>query len=123
MSASKSGASTATTGLGPEGIMTSVQSSMAAAMAIPQKVMEANLETGAELLGFMSRRMKSQSELWNAVGHSHGVDGAVDAQRKFVSGISSDYAEEMTHLAAIFKKNLETVTAAFAAQMKHATKS
>ncbi len=102
----------------PDKIMKSVQANMANLMSVPQKVIEANLETGAELLNFMSRRMKSQSELWSRVGHCHGIDEAAEAQRLFVEKLSKDYAEEMGHLAAVFRKNLDTVTGAVSEQLK-----
>jgi hypothetical protein len=100
----------------PGDIVKSMQSGMANMMAIPQKVMEANLETGAELLSFMSRRMKSQSDLWSRIGHCHGMDEAADAQRLFVESLTKDYTEEMGQLADVFRKNLETVTSAVSDQ-------
>jgi hypothetical protein len=104
----------------PDSVMRSVQASMANMMIVPQKVVEANLETGAELLRFISRRLKSQSELWSQVGHCHGVDEAAEAQRTFVDKLNKDYAEEMGHLATMFRKNLETVTGAVTDQLRQA---
>jgi hypothetical protein len=101
----------------PGDIVKSMQAGMANIMTIPQKVMEANLETGAELLRFMSRRMKSQSELWSRIGHCHGMDEAADAQRTFVESLTKDYADEMGQLAAVFQKNLDTVTSAVSDQL------
>jgi hypothetical protein len=121
MSAAK--ASTETLSGMPGDIVKSVQANMANMMMVPQKVIEANLETGAELLNFMSRRMKSQSELWSRISHCHGMDDAADAQRIFVESLTKDYANEMNQLAGVFRKNLETVTSAVSEQIKQASHS
>jgi hypothetical protein len=102
----------------PADIVKSMQSGMANMMTVPQKVMEANLETGAELLSFISRRMKSQSELWSRISHCHGMDEAADAQRIFVEALTKDYADEIGQLAGVFQKNLDTVTGAFSEQFQ-----
>jgi hypothetical protein len=105
----------------PGDIMKTMQAGMANMMTVPQKVMEANLETGAELLSFMSRRMQSQSDLWNRIGHCHGIDEAADAQRLFVESLAKDYADEMGQLAGVFRKNLETVTSAVSDQLRQSS--
>ncbi len=99
------------TGTGPTETLTrSVQDGLATAMEIPKKVMEANLDTGAELLTFMSRRMKAQADLFSGVGHCRDVDEASSMQRTFWEKVTKDYSEEMKHLAEIARKNFETVS-------------
>jgi hypothetical protein len=105
MSASKSA------GTAPvENLTRSVQDGLATAMEVPKKVMEANLDTGAELLTFMSRRMKAQADLFSGVGHCHNMDEATDMQRTFWEKVTRDYSDEMNHLAEIARKNFETVS-------------
>jgi Phasin protein len=105
MSASKS---TATDPV--ENMTRSVQDGLATAMEIPKKILEANLDTGAEFLTFMSRRMKAQADLFSGVGHSHDVTEAADMQRSFWEKVTKDYSEEMNHLAEIARKNLEMMS-------------
>jgi hypothetical protein len=113
MSASKSAGVTGQpqAGTAPvESLTRSVQDGLATAMEVPKKVMEANLDTGAELLTFMSRRMKAQADFFNGVGHCHNLSEAADVQRTFWEKVTKDYSEEMNHLAEIARKNLETVS-------------
>ncbi|MGL4636144.1 MAG: phasin family protein [Beijerinckiaceae bacterium] len=114
MSASKSAG---TSGQSPsdissvESITRSMQGGLAQAMEIPKKVMEANLDTGSELLTFMSRRMKAQADLFSGVGHCHDMTEAADMQRNFWAKVTKDYTEEMNHLSEIARKNFETMSA------------
>jgi hypothetical protein len=113
MSASKSGPVSDQQQSGtspPEAVALSVQNGLATAMEVPKKVMEANLETGTELLMFMTRRMKAQADLFSGVGHCHDMGEATDMQRTFWEKVSKDYAEELNHLAEIVRKNFETVS-------------
>ncbi len=113
MSASKSAGVSGqySTGAGPtESLTRSVQDGLATTMEIPKKVIEANLDTGAEFLTFMSRRMKAQADLFSGVGHCHNMDEATDMQRTFWEKVTRDYSEEMNHLAEIARKNFETVS-------------
>ena len=113
MSAPKSAAATGQQQFGAgsaENLTRSVQDGLATTMEIPKKIMEANLETGSELLTFMSRRMKAQADLFSGIGHCHNADEAADMQRKFWDKVTRDYSEEMNHLAKIARKNFETVS-------------
>jgi hypothetical protein len=113
MSAPKSAAATGQQQFGSgsaESLTRSVQDGLAITMEIPKKIMEANLETGSELLTFMSRRMKAQADLFGGIGHCHNADEAADIQRVFWEKVSRDYSEEMNHLARIARKNFENVS-------------
>jgi Phasin protein len=113
MSASKTAGASGqqNAGTGPtENLTRSVQDGLATAMEIPKKIMEANLDTGAELLTFMSRRMKAQADLFSGVGHCHDMTEATDMQRTFWEKVTKDYSEEMNHLAEIARKNFQTVS-------------
>jgi hypothetical protein len=109
MSAPKTGTSTGQdTETGPtENLTLSVQDGLATAMKFPTKIMEANFDTGAELLTFISRRMKAQADLFSGVGHSHDMTEAADMQRTFWDKVTQDYADEMKHLAAIIHRNFQ----------------
>ncbi len=85
-------------------------------MEFPKKMLEANLDTGAELLTFMSRRMKAQADLFSGVGHCHDMTEAADMQRNFWEKVTKDYSEEMNHLAEIARKNFETMSGLMAAK-------
>jgi hypothetical protein len=105
MSASKSA------GTAPvENLSRSVQNGLATAMQVPKKVMESNLEVGTEFLMFMTRRLKAQADLFSGVGYCHDIGEATDMQRTFWEKVTSDYSEEMNHLAEIARKNFETVS-------------
>jgi hypothetical protein len=113
MSASKSAGTSGQTQAGTapvEDLTRSVQEGLATTMEVPKKVMEANLDTGAELLTFISRRMKAQADLFSGVGHCHNMEEAADMQRTFWEKVTKDYSEEVNHLAEIARKNFETVS-------------
>ncbi|MGL5116983.1 MAG: phasin family protein [Beijerinckiaceae bacterium] len=99
-----------------EEIARNVQGGVATAMELPKKMMECNLDTSAEFLTFISRRMKAQAELLSGVVHCHDVGEAADMQRKFMEKVSSDYAEEMNHLADIARKNFQTMSSLMSPQ-------
>jgi hypothetical protein len=88
---------------GVESLSRTAQDGLAKAMEVPKKVMEANLDTGAELLTFMSRRMKAQADLFNGVGHCHDMTEAADMQRMFWTKVTKDYSEEMKSPARILQ--------------------
>jgi hypothetical protein len=117
MSASKTAGTSGqqTAGMGPTDDLTrTVQDGLAQAMAIPKRIIEANLDTGAELLTFMSRRMKAQADLFSGVGHSHDMTETSDMQRTFWEKVHKDYSEEMNHLAEIARKNFQIMSSLLA---------
>jgi hypothetical protein len=107
---------------GVESLTRTTQEGFAKAMEVPKKVLEANLDTGAELLTFMSRRMKAQADLFNGVGHCHDLTEAADMQRTFWTKVTKDYSEEMDHLAEIARKNFSTISGLMAPRSDGDTK-
>ena len=99
---------------GPDAKTNPIGGGLAASMAFPQKMVEANLQTSVELLIFMSRRIKSQAELWGEFGHCHDFGSALNAQRKFAACVTKDYSDEMTHLVEMARQHFDTVTHALA---------
>lgn len=93
-----------------DGMAQAVQSRLTTAMTLPQKVMEANLQTTAEIFTFMSRRMKAQAELWDGLGHCQDMAQASEMQRRFFDSVSKDYRDEMTTIVELARRNLNTVT-------------
>ncbi len=94
----------------PENLSKSVEASMAAALSLPQKIVETNLDAAGELLNFMSRRVKSQADFLRDIGHCKDLAGAVEMQRKFWSHISDDYGREMGQLSEMAKGNIAKAT-------------
>jgi Phasin protein len=84
----------------------SMQSNLSTAAAAPQKILEANLQTGSEFLSFVSRRLQAQAELWNGLGHCRDVSQLAETQKKFWEGATKDYSEELNHFASAASKNL-----------------
>lgn len=93
-----------------ENLTQTVQDGIASAMEVPKKMLEANLDTSAELLAFMSRRMKAQAELFSGVGHCRELSEASDIQRAFWEKAARDYSEEMNRLAELARRNFETMS-------------
>jgi hypothetical protein len=94
-----------------KGITKTMQAQFAAAVAVPQAMLEANLTMGSELFGFIGRRMKAQAELCNELSQCREVTEAVEAHRKFSERVTSDYSSEIGQLATIMSKELAIVTA------------
>lgn len=92
-----------------EGITKTMQVQFAAAIAVPQAVLEANLTMGSELFGFIGRRMKAQAEWCSELSQCREVAEAVAAHRKFGERVTSDYSSEIGQLATIMSKELAIV--------------
>jgi hypothetical protein len=89
-----------------EAITHSLQDGLATAMEFPRKVIEAQLDTSAEILTFISKRMRAQANFVVGVGHSHDATEAAEIQRLFWEKVTEDYSQELNHLAQIIQKNL-----------------
>lgn len=102
------------TGSNPEAVVKSVteamQQGLAACMAVPQKIMQAQLETAGHAVDFMNRRMKAQAALWGGIGNISDAKGIAEAQRSYFEAVTKDYAEEMGQLANITRKNMAAVS-------------
>lgn len=83
---------------------------VAANLEIPQKIVEAQIDVGAEFLNFVGRRLKAQSDLWHSIGRCHSPSEAADAQRKFADVVLKDYAEEAQQIFAMMQKNFQAVS-------------
>jgi hypothetical protein len=99
----------------------SAQSSLASAMVVPKKLIEAHLDAGAELLAFMGRRMKAQADLWSSLGHCSDLSEATNMQKSFIEKVTKDYTEEATQLSDIARKNLEVVAGLASSEVNKAT--
>lgn len=87
-----------------------IQHTLAAFVAVPQKMMQINLEVANHAFSSMNRRMKAQAALWTSIGQSGGNGGAAEAQRAFLETVTKDYTDEMTQLTDMARKNLASVT-------------
>ncbi|MGL5117150.1 MAG: phasin family protein [Beijerinckiaceae bacterium] len=88
----------------------STQSTLASAMASPQKFAELTSEAMAEWMTFVSRRANAQAELFGELSHCHDVDQAADTQRRFVAKCTKDYTDEFTQLLEIGRRNVERIS-------------
>ncbi len=88
----------------------SIQDGLTNALAAPQKLFEANLATGVELMAFVSRRMQAQAELFGTITQCHGVEEVTAAQRAFLQKATEHYGAELNHLADIARKNIALMT-------------
>ena len=86
-----------------------VQKSLAAFLVAPQRLMQINLEAASHAFSFMNRRMKAQAAMWSNVGNFSDTSGAAEAQRAFLETVTKDYAEEMTKLTDMARKNLASM--------------
>lgn len=90
------------------------KSMMAKAVEFPQRILEANLETSAEMFSFLSRRMQAQADFLAKLAHCQAAEEAMGVQREFAAEMSKDYSAEASHLAemtaGMAKQNLRTLT-------------
>ena len=93
-----------------EDLSRSLQTGAADAMAVPQKVAEANLLTGVEVLNFMSRRLRQQADLLDRLSKCRDFNQAAEAQRQFWEKASADYADELSQISDLARKNLAALT-------------
>ncbi|WP_111430639.1 phasin family protein [Rhodobacteraceae bacterium DSL-40] len=84
---------------GAERMMEMTQVAMARAIESPQRLIEANLEAGAEIFAFMSRRMQAQADFWQKLAKCHAAEDAICVQREFATGLTKDYTAEATLIA------------------------
>jgi hypothetical protein len=84
------------------------------AVFYPQRIVETQLETSAEMFSFMSRRMQAQAEFLGRLAHCHAAEEALGVQREFAAGLTKDYSVEASHLAErtadIAQENFRTLT-------------
>jgi hypothetical protein len=97
-----------------------VQAGVVRAMAVPQRLLEAQMATSAELLTFVSRRMQAQAELWQSLGRCHDMGEAARTQRQFLERVSHDYTEEMTQLVELARRNFTSVAETVGRQQQDA---
>ena len=87
-----------------------IQHTVAAFVAVPQKMMQINLAVANHAFSFMNRRMKAQAALWTSIGQSGSNGGAAEVQRAFLETVTKDYTDEMTQLTNMARKNLALIT-------------
>jgi hypothetical protein len=104
-----------------ESVTKSVHNGIASAITMPKKLMETQLDVGAELLAFMGRRMKAQADLWSSLGHCSDLSEATNMQKCFIEKVTKDYTEEATQLSDIARKNLEVVAGLASSEVNKAT--
>ena len=86
-------------------VLEAMQQGASAYMALPQKLMQANLEAMTSTVNFMNRCMTAQADVWSKIGSFGDPAKAAEIQRTFLESVSKDSAEEVTKLAQIAKKN------------------
>ncbi len=91
-----------------------IQQTLASFLAVPQKLMQINLEAANHTFNFMNRRMKAQAALWTNIGQFSDTRGAAEAQRIFLETVTKDYTDEMTQLTDMARKNMASVSDAAA---------
>jgi uncharacterized glyoxalase superfamily protein PhnB len=78
--------------------------------AMPQKLMQANLEATTSAFGFINRCMAAQADAWSKMSSANDLAKASDVQRAFLEAVSKDSAEEVSKLAEIAKKNFAVMS-------------
>lgn len=80
--------------------------------AAPQRLLTAQMETGAELLAFGSRRLRAQAALLGELCECRTVAALADAYRSFWTQAIGDYTEETARLAEAARRQTATLAAA-----------
>lgn len=88
-----------------ESIGDAVQESITGRMAIPQRVMQANIEAMNQGLNILNRRLKAQAELWSGLGLMGKAGSPAEAQKLFVETLTRDMADEVNQLSELAKRN------------------
>lgn len=73
-----------------------------------QKIMGSNLDTAAELLAFVSRRLRVQAAHWHQLSQCKSVDEALGLQKDFVAALTSDYTKEGSRLVEMTQESVAT---------------
>lgn len=105
-----------------EELAKAMQGQMAAAIAIPRALAEAQLTIGAELFGFLGRRLKAQAELCHELSLCRELSDAVQAQRRFNERVASDYSAEMDQMTTMLSRETGVVVAAASGAVETASK-
>lgn len=90
-----------------------IQQGASALMAIPQRMMQANLEAISESMQFMNRRMKAQAALWSGFGQFTNGSTLTELQQHLITSVTKEMAAEMQDLGVVTRKNLASMTSAF----------
>ena len=94
-----------------EKISDAMQSGLSVLMALPQKMMHANIEAITESVNFMSRRMKAQAAMWSNGPLGNG-SSLSDAQQHFITAMTKEMADEMQEFGDLARKNIGLMTGA-----------
>lgn len=78
-------------------------------LAIPEKLMQANLAAFAEGMHFLNRRMQAQAEIWSSAGRPAEGDGGTDPQLAFITAVAREMADEVRELADLSRRNLAMI--------------
>jgi Phasin protein len=98
-----------------EKLSDAMQTGFSAAMTIPQKMMQANLEAITEGMNFMNRRMKAQAAMWSSVGQISDGSSLRDIQQQLITSMTTEMASEIRELSEMARKNIGLMTGAVTA--------
>lgn len=90
-----------------------MQQGASALMAIPQRMMQANLEAISEGMQFINRRMKAQAALWSGFGQFTNGSTLSDVQQHFITSVTKEMAAEMQEWGDMARKTMASMTSAF----------
>jgi hypothetical protein len=96
-----------------EKLTDAMQQGASALMAIPQRMMQANLEAISDSMHFMNRRMKAQAALWSGFGQLTNGSSLSDVQQHVITSLSKEMAAEMQELGDMARRNMAAMTGAF----------
>ncbi|MBN8534398.1 MAG: hypothetical protein J0L51_09920 [Rhizobiales bacterium] len=89
-----------------------MQQGIAAWMGVPQRLMQAHIETIGEGVNFMNRRMKAQAAMLNGFGQLMNGGNLADVQRHFIETMSREMADEAQEIGDFAHKSFEAMTRA-----------
>jgi hypothetical protein len=87
-----------------------MQQGLAAWASIPQRLMQANIETLSEGVNFINRRMKAQAALVSGFGQLANGGSFIDVQRHVIETMSKEFADEAQELGDLARKSVEAMT-------------
>lgn len=84
-------------------------------MAVPQRMMQANLEAISESMQFINRRMKAQAAMWSGFGQLTNGPNLADVHQHFISSVTKEMAAEMQEVGDMARKQVRLITGAVVA--------
>ncbi|WP_158554878.1 phasin family protein [Methylovirgula sp. 4M-Z18] len=99
-----------------EDAIKSVRAQFAPMYHLHEKVIELQMNTLSQILDFMGRRMKAQSDFFHSLGQCHDLTKMSEVQSRFWQRVSEDYTTEVGQLTEMARESVDKIAKAAASK-------